>query len=519
MQNKKLAVVKDTASKEKRDEVIGKNFPEFLTIYLPENLDLNKLIEENPPTGFTAFDKDKIAYILHLINYLPTIKKDFDYYEYDGYIPINKQKLQSKIYDYRMYLDYLIHCGVIFEDEYYIKGEKSKGICFYPEYTYTKIRRSKITRKTLIKAILKGSSKHNLIAQTETEVQTENKTGNQDEFHYLTKWWKSNGLTIDYEAAKNFLDEKLLKDREQFIQKFGTDDYETVKKQFREKGRKKAKEKVKYPLEQYNSALMTMDRLYRKDYFIRVDETAGRLHSLLSQLPKDLRQFVSFESKKLVSIDLRNSQPLLATVLLNTDLFKSNPILINTISKFNPIYQQTNSSTMIVDLIKKNQDKPDVLNYKRIVAKGEYYEEFGTILQTKGFIPDDCIDSRKFAKEATYASFFAPNTYLGFTEPMKHFKKAFPNVYHIFSRIKFQKKGYKGRFHKALAITLQAFEADLFLHKICKRIYETNPDIPIFTIHDSVVTTIEYTEIVEQILKEEVFKAIGVNPILNIEKW
>ena len=59
--------------------------------------------------------------------------------------------------------------------------------------------------------------------------------------------------------------------------------------------------------------------------------------------------------------------------------------------------------------IYKRQNKPDVLNYIRIVSEGQYYEEFGKILKNRGLIPDDVEDVRKFAKIATYASFFSSN--------------------------------------------------------------------------------------------------------------
>ena len=57
--------------------------------------------------------------------------------------------------------------------------------------------------------------------------------------------------------------------------------------------------------------------------------------------------------------------------------------------------------------VHKRQNKPDVLDYIRIVSEGQYYEEFGRVLKEKGLIPDEITDVRKFAKTATYASFFA----------------------------------------------------------------------------------------------------------------
>jgi len=484
-------------------------YSQSLTVFLPENLDLEELIKENPPVDIPAFHIDNIKYILHLINYLPAVKKDNDSSVYSGYVPLNKQKLQSSgIYHYRKYLNYLLRLGIIWEDEYYINGEKSKGIRFPDEYTYCKVKKDKITKKTLIKAIIKNSVK-------------KNNDATEEQLPYLTKWWNDGDLEIAYEPALLFLDERLEKSKDELMKKYKLDNELQLKNLLeKNKHKRRNKLKIKNLYEQYNSAIQVVERLHRKEYLMKVDDTSGRLHTLLTQLPKGLRKFVTFKRQKLVSIDLRNSQPLLAVAILNREIFNNNPILLSTILRNNPSLLKS-PSTMLVNHIYRNQNKPDVLKYKEIVSKGKYYEEFGKILQERGLIPIDIFDVRKLAKEITYSSFFASNLHAGFIMGMRLFKKSFPSVYHIFSRIKYNPKGVKvkEKRHRALSVCLQAFEAELFLNRICKRINELNTDIPIFTIHDSVVTTFEYQEFVQNIVKDEIHKAIRIVPMLNIEKW
>ena len=301
-----------------------KPFPKSLTVFIPENLDLDNLIEEHPPTGIKAFDKDKLAYIINLINYLPTTKKDYDYNENEGYVCINKQILQSQIHDYRKYINYLSNCGIIFESTFYIPGQKSQGLCLYPEYAYMKVREYKITRYTLIKAILKPSQKH--IPMSKCEI-------GEHELFYILRWWETKKLSVDDYAAKKFLNDKLEKDKLAFKERYHSDDYEAIQKQNLSK-KKNYRIKIKYPIYQYNSAFMTMSRLQTQGdfYLFKKDETAGRVHTILTQLPKTLRQFITYNGKNLVSIDLRNSQPLLATILLKENLFLENPILLENIS-------------------------------------------------------------------------------------------------------------------------------------------------------------------------------------------
>ena len=40
-----------------------------------------------------------------------------------------------------------------------------------------------------------------------------------------------------------------------------------------------------------------------------------------------------------------------------------------------------------------------------------------------------------------------------------------------------------------------------------------------FTIHDSVVTTLEYQDVVVRVVNDVIFEAIGVSPKVHIESW
>ena len=70
-----------------------------------------------------------------------------------------------------------------------------------------------------------------------------------------------------------------------------------------------------------------------------------------------------------------------------------------------------------------------------------------------------------------------------------------------------------------LSVLLQQIESYLVLKIICKRITNEKPRLPIFTIHDSVVTTAGHEEYVDAVIKEELEKAIGIPPAYKIEYW
>ena len=157
--------------------------------------------------------------------------------------------------------------------------------------------------------------------------------------------------------------------------------------------------------------------------------------------------------------------------------------------------------------------EPDVLQFKDIVSSGRFYEEFGKILKENGEIPNiPDNEVKSAAKEITFSTLFSKNSSIRFVKSIQLFRQQFPNVYEL---IKYIKEGN----HPTLAVVLQNLEADLVLHKTCKLISESNPEIPLFTLHDSIITTEENVEFVREKMVEVLTQFIGLAPTLKIERW
>ena len=149
--------IKDVASEEFGNIENPKSNKLFLAIarkhagdfaMIPENLDLDKHIEQFPLTNYKfrnkrgtdviyskesiKFDKDRLAYIIGLISSIPASNKDS--ITEDGFVPIYSKYIQRFFPDYKCYLDYLIKTGVIIPDGFYIEGKKSIGYKFAPFY-------------------------------------------------------------------------------------------------------------------------------------------------------------------------------------------------------------------------------------------------------------------------------------------------------------------------------------------------------------------------------------------------
>lgn len=389
----------------------------------------------------------------------------------EGFTCINKKILQRRIHEYRPYVIYLVLHGVIQESRNYIPGSKSRGLKICPRYQSV-LKPVVITKWTLIKSITGYHAKVN-IRKTQ-------------EVHFLKKWFNPK-IQVDFEGAETFLRE--LKIQEELS------------------GSPHAQQA-------YNSRLLPLLELAHGEYSFGVDNTGYRLHTNLTRTMKELRKFIKYDGKILHSVDIVNSQPFLARPLFNEGYFVRNNIaskIINT-----KLTNQPSFPIMIVEMIRRLHTQPDVKNYLRIVTDGTFYESFGEILISRGLFDGDVHDSsvRSVVKEITFATLFSPNTAMAYNSHVRIFSQIFPGVYGMINLIK------RGRGqHRAYSILLQRVESELILDKICAKINKAFPHIPIFTIHDSIVTTEEHVPVVQNFLKKIMRQNVGATPKLKVETW
>lgn len=451
-----------------------------MRVYLPENLELEQLVRENPPK-IGAFKEDKAKFILHLINALAMTAKDS---LSEKYTKINARTLQGIIKDYNKYLDYLIEgIEVVESNNHYMVGFDSKGFRFRNKFR-TKVKPDMISDFTLTQNLRRGEIK---------------KEKSVLKLNYLTKWFNDK-LEIDVEKATLFVNREyeLKKENLQLC------DYNPVKK------------KHKIPLNQLNHAIISIDKIKQSDYSKSVDNNTRRFHSNLTNMRSILRNAITYDGEKLISIDIKNSQPYLSLVLFNKEfwlkrkekeenIINSNKLHISNINiKYNQYY------IMIGDIAESLDDKGLQL-YKDLVSKGVLYEYIQSHLKSDNRLK---FSSRRDVKSTVFQTLYSDNRFIGQVEakPKRDFRELFPDVYALFAVIK--KKD-----HTLLPRLLQNIESHLIIKVISKRIGKELPLAPIFTIHDSIATTSKYVEAVEKIMHEELESAIGFAPSLKRECW
>ena len=164
----------------------------------------------------------------------------------------------------------------------------------------------------------------------------------------------------------------------------------------------------------------------------------------------------------------------------------------------------------------KNVDIQCVERYQKLTSSGNMYEKIIDMVRNK----TEKIIDRKKAKELLFMVFFSKNSF--FEEKAAWLKRLFASeysyVYGFFELIKTEFEGIAEEQHNRLACLLQSIESEIILNRVCKRIWEEgNQQVPVFTIHDSVVTTVGNEEFVEKIMDEELTKCIGIPPPLEFE--
>ena len=431
-------------------------------IYYPFNLNLYDF--KCPDFKQYKFKYDHAYYIVHLICSIPLYRKKYD--AITG-VPLSAKALQQITPNYKEYLQWLIENGVIKTNNYYEEG-KARKYSLTKRYQQ-KVREDKIFNYTLKKRVIKHRKNR-----------TKSTKGNS----HLTKHFNPK-LKLNKELANDYINA---------VYNYKIDhpnrwdvDYSTNKK--------------KHPLNQYNSALISMANLSNVQYNLSRDNTSGRFHSPITSMQSDLRNCLTYDGQSLVNIDIANSQPYLSNSILNPNDEVTKYVSNSNLSKeIKESYFRLLNSDFSYSL-------PNFNLYQDLTSKGVLYDYMGKELDLNN-------DSRKEVKSTMFQVMFTDNKYYHQIEAKnkRKFNELFPSVYKVFSEVKRTDKSH-------LAILLQFIESHIIIDIVTKKIALDNSKIPLFTIHDSIATTEQYVPYVKDVFNDELTRIIGVEPTLSQEYW
>ncbi len=472
--------------------------------YLPENIEVSKLIVDHPMDHIEGFHTDKAIWILSEIT-----EKSCNY---NGYAEIHSKRFRSFVHNYNEYLNYFANIGLIERDmQYYyniFSKSKVRGYKFSEQYSST-LTGIEINYFPIIKKAVKEQ-------QNKLKTCLDNK--------HLIKWFNPS-LTIDYDNAVDYLGiyHTQTKEKSESISKKVDEIKNTWYDNYSEKCLILQQYKIKDPYESYKRAFMAIDRIKEHDYHLSTDSTVNRFHSILTFMPCDFRNFLKYDGKELVCLDISNSQAYFSlnllkkenlAVIINTayELNKRDSILnpnqYSILSTYPPNFS---SSSYILSETLDNIDNQEVEAYKNLVLSGKIYDYYEQIIFEELGIT---YASRKALKEEFFRTIYSSNRYFGQpgAAPKRVFQKHFPGIYEYFYQLK--------KLHPdIISNVLMRWESHAVLQCITKRISKNNPKVPLFTIHDGIATTKDNTELVSSIMCEELKAQTGYSPALKKEEW
>lgn len=466
------------------------NYPLTDYKFIVDNAGHIKSVNLNGTVG-AVFDKDRLIYIMSLVSSRPAKNKDS--ITEDGYVFINSTLIRSFFKDYLSYLNYLVSTDVLCTDGQYIKGEKSIGYKFTERYENASLVRYDYPA-------FQGEVK-TIPSEVFSEEDGKFIPNTVMSYPYLTYWYDTKELHIDEQAAVNYaytiMQDKFNKGREYWDINRDKSHGNSVKR--------------KYPLTQYHAALYNINSIALGDYKVSIDTNVHRLHSVITNLQKIYRRFLNYNGAPLVNIDISNSQPYLFCLLLNPRFWDKNsdiPLNIGTLpqnvqDKFSE--EQLEEIKTYVSFLDWNDFT--LSEYIQKASHGEIYEYMTQIINNTQRVNL----SRDDIKIMILTTLFSKNRYMPTYK--KYFKMNFLPIYEL---IELTKKDD----HTALSCLLQSIESEIILHRCCKRIWEEgNQQVPIFTIHDSICTVMEYESFVKEIMIQELSDSIGYIPFIKIERW
>ena len=380
----------------------------------------------------------------------------------NDFTPFNVSKIKKIINrEPAYYIKNLKKYDIIKSDKKFIKGQKSYHYKLNPEYN--------IDCNTI--KIEPGSKLHEGIYRNSRN-KKKNLSKMPEYLHAMAK--KFNDIDLNYEGAYKWIESQNEPEKRLI--------YSVAIEQFRDK---------------------------RTRYFRR-NKVNNRLDTNLTNLKKEIRTFLKND---FISIDLKNSQPFLLSIILNQLINSNNSQHYSTIMlevmSLDLVKWFGNQKIKKIQNVVKNQKNEKLRHFEMLkqTQKGNFYETL--LKEFKGL-------TREEVKKIMFAVLYSRNSYYKdfqrFT-PYRKEKEIFASLYPLEYQII---EILKEKDHSRLAVFMQRLESFIFIDCIAKEL--VNKDIIPLTIHDSILVETRHKTQTLKIIKDIFQNKIGIIPSFHIEQ-
>ncbi|MBE9584603.1 hypothetical protein IM792_09115 [Mucilaginibacter sp. JRF] len=233
--------------------------------------------------------------------------------------------------------------------------------------------------------------------------------------------------------------------------------------------------KYGYLSKNLNLVLNSLIEIHNSRLHISRKDPLSRVHTSLTNLKREARSLIRYDGKRLIEFDIRNSQPLLASILI-VNYWKD-----------------------------KSYDVPeDVKKYIKDCESGVFYDYFMEKEGTKE-------SERSQFKKRFFGKLFFSKVSKRKSKLTKWFEEKYPNCYKAICDIK---GGVGSDSYKQFAVKLQRQEAQLIFDDVNMSLLKKG--IPAFNIYDSILCLEEDADYVKECILKA-FRRINLTPTLNIK--
>lgn len=215
--------------------------------------------------------------------------------------------------------------------------------------------------------------------------------------------------------------------------------------------------------DEYEARKLMIELIKERDIFFKVDKKGNRAHTNLTNLASDLRQFITFDDKRLAQVDLKNSQPFLFNLLIKDKIDWRNKSQVDEYQKF-----------------------------KKLTEEGKFYE----FLMNEFGVEED---KRKEFKLLFFGRVFFDVNRTELKKEEKLFQSLFPTIFGFI-------REFKQEDYTNLAIQLQRAESGIIINDCIRRIRTEKPDMFVSTIHDSIVCQPHNLVYVQRVIEDAFIK-------------
>lgn len=481
---------------------------EFLTKSgrLPTNLDIEDIF-----IGVQG-NKTKIKYLKDgMIYFISLLTIDNDDKSKDGYITLNEEILSQIIGDKRPsgIVKKLLEKGVI-EILHHRKGRSSRKYRLTERYKTGEFKYVELSER--IKNKIQQHRQHKYVESNDIikykrllhrQFNELSKIELEQKYSYIFDQFRENDLTID------------TIDGELFIKNIGTKLFERTILLTKNRGFV-----LKSVFNYIGQMMNQVEDLDKKRYNLSLSSSNLRFHSNLTSLPRVLRPFLKINGQSIGEVDISSSQPYILSTILNQEFITSQKDGYNIHTIHNNLHKDLISTKSIIPSNKKgnnnyvlgvhmNDDECDGLfKFTQIDFSQDFYQHI--LCEGIRLYPEYLKSRKKFREGRSYIKKHIMN----FLFERREFFREENEVIILLDLMNPSLCNYIDRFNQIygtrdFSILLQRTESFLMLENVCRKIHTEFPEIPFYTIHDSILTTQSNLDIVINTMNDTILEITG----------